>query len=199
MDVNGFIAFFAGMISFFSPCVLPLVPSYLIFLSGATVSSYAELAQAKHKKAVLVHSCSFIVGFSLVFISLGVSSSFLGGLLVEYQKWVLRLGGLLLVIMGLNSLNVLKIPFLNQEKMVHLTERPIGLLGSFAIGAQNAALTGNPSTDYSTHTLLLHIQDYGSMRLEMGYASAVAVVLFVIMTVSWTLISKVLNAAAPDQ
>lgn len=134
MDVNGFIAFFGGIISFFSPCVLPLVPSYLIFLSGATISTHGELAQAKHKRAVLIHSCSFILGFSLVFIALGVSSSFVGGLLVEYQKWILRVGGLLLVIMGLNSLNILKIPFLNQEKMIHLSERPIGLLGSFVVG-----------------------------------------------------------------
>lgn len=134
MDVNGFIAFFAGVVSFFSPCVLPLVPSYLIFLSGATISNFGDLAQAKHKKAVLIHSCSFIVGFSLVFIALGISSSFLGGLLMEYQKWILRIGGLLLVIMGLNSLNILKIPFLNREKMIHLSDRPIGLLGSFIIG-----------------------------------------------------------------
>lgn len=134
MDVNAFIAFFAGVVSFFSPCVLPLVPSYLIFLSGATISSYGDLAQSKHKRAVLIHSCSFIVGFSFVFIALGVSSSFLGGLLIEYQKWILRAGGVLLVIMGLNSLNVLKIPFLNQEKVVHLSERPIGLLGSFVVG-----------------------------------------------------------------
>lgn len=134
MDVNGFIAFFAGVVSFFSPCVLPLVPSYLIFLSGATISNFGDLAQAKHKKAVLIHSCSFIVGFSLVFIALGISSSFLGGLLMEYQKWILRIGGLLLVIMGLNSLNILKIPLLNREKMIHLSDRPIGLLGSFAIG-----------------------------------------------------------------
>lgn len=134
MDVNGFIAFFAGVLSFFSPCVLPLVPSYMIFLSGATISDYGELAQARHKKAVIIHSCSFIVGFSLVFIGLGVSSSFLGGFLLDYQKWILRIGGLLLIVMGLNSLNVLKIPFLNQEKMVHLSRRPIGLLGSFAIG-----------------------------------------------------------------
>jgi cytochrome c-type biogenesis protein len=134
MDVNGFIAFFAGVVSFFSPCVLPLVPSYLIFLSGATITNFSDLAEAKHKKAVLIHSCSFIVGFSLVFIALGVSSSFLGGLLMEYQKWILRVGGLLLIIMGLNSLNVLKIPFLDRQKTIQLSERPIGLLGSFAIG-----------------------------------------------------------------
>jgi cytochrome c-type biogenesis protein len=134
MDVNGFIAFIAGVASFFSPCVLPLVPSYLVFLSGATISNFGDLARPEHKRAVLIHSVSFILGFSLVFIALGVSSSFLGSLLLKYQRWILQVGGLLLVIMGLNSLNILKIPFLNREKAIHLSERPIGLLGSFAIG-----------------------------------------------------------------
>ena len=64
---------------------------------------------------------------------------------------------------------------------------------SFAIGAQCAALTGNPSTDYSTHTILLHMQDYANTRFELGYASAIAVVLFVIMLLSWLLIQKVLK------
>lgn len=64
---------------------------------------------------------------------------------------------------------------------------------SFAIGAQCAALTGNPSTDYSTHTILLHMQDYANTRFELGYASAIAVVLFVIMLLSWFLIQKVLK------
>ena len=71
--------------------------------------------------------------------------------------------------------------------------------GSFAIGVQPAALTGMPSTDYSTHTLVLHIQDYGNTRLEMGYASAVAVVLFVIMVVSWVVINKAISSVAPDE
>ncbi len=70
--------------------------------------------------------------------------------------------------------------------------------GSFAIGAQCAALTGNPSTDYSTHTILLHMTDYGTTRFEMGYASAIAVVLFVIMLLSWVLINKVLRKFASD-
>lgn len=70
--------------------------------------------------------------------------------------------------------------------------------GSFAIGAQCSALTGFPSTDYSTHTLLLHIQDYSGNRLEMGYASAIAVVLFVIMIVSWVVINKLLKVFTND-
>lgn len=74
----------------------------------------------------------------------------------------------------------------------------LSISGSFAIGSQCAALTGFPSTDYSTHTLVLHIQDYGSNRLEMGYASAIAVVLFAIMIATWTLISKAIKGLSPD-
>lgn len=72
----------------------------------------------------------------------------------------------------------------------------LSVSSSFSIGAQNAVLTGMPSTEYSTHTLVLHIQDYGNLRLEMGYASAVAVVLFSIMVVTWVLINKGLNSIA---
>ena len=74
----------------------------------------------------------------------------------------------------------------------------LSISGSFAIGSQCAALTGFPSTDYSTHTMVLHIQDYGSNRLEMGYASAVAVVLFAIMVTTWTLINRAIKCFTPD-
>jgi len=134
MDVSALLAFGAGVLSFFSPCVLPLVPSYLIFISGASISNYDELSTGKHRKTLLLHSVSFIVGFSLVFISLGVSSSLLGNLFSTYERWIVRIGGLLLIFFGLNMLNVLKIPFLNQEKMYHMRARPIGFIGSFLIG-----------------------------------------------------------------
>lgn len=74
----------------------------------------------------------------------------------------------------------------------------LSISGSFAIGAQCAALTGMPSTDYSTHTLVLHIQDYGYLRLEMGYASAIAVVLFVLMVVTWAAINRALRGFSSD-
>lgn len=70
--------------------------------------------------------------------------------------------------------------------------------GAFAIGAQCSALTGNPSTNYSTHTILLHMTDYGTTRFEMGYASTIAVVLFIIMLLSWMLINKVLRKFSED-
>jgi cytochrome c-type biogenesis protein len=114
--------------------VLPLVPSYLIFISGATIDSYTELSSVQHRKTLLLHSISFIFGFSLVFVSLGISSSLLGNLFSTYERWIVRIGGLLLIVFGLNMLNVLKIPFLNQEKMCHMRTKPIGLLGSFLIG-----------------------------------------------------------------
>ncbi len=134
MDVTAFLAFSAGILSFFSPCVLPLVPSYLIFISGASIENYSDLSTKKHRKTLLLHALSFIVGFSLVFISLGLSSSLLGNLFSTYEKWIVRIGGVILILFGLNMLNILKIPFLNQEKMVHLKAKPIGLVGSFVIG-----------------------------------------------------------------
>jgi cytochrome c-type biogenesis protein len=134
MDVTGILAFSAGLLSFFSPCVLPLVPSYMIYISGAAVDNYSDLSHPTTRRAVLLHCITFILGFSLVFVALGLSSSFLGALFSTYQTWIMRVGGILLILMGLNSLGVLKIPFLNQEKAVHLKTKPLGFLGSFLIG-----------------------------------------------------------------
>jgi cytochrome c-type biogenesis protein len=134
MDVTAFLAFSAGILSFFSPCVLPLVPSYLIVISGASISNYAELSSGQHRKTLLLHAVSFIAGFSLLFIFYGILSSLLGNLFATYQAWVVRVGGLLLILFGLNMLNIVKIPFLNQEKMYHMRTKPIGLVGSFLIG-----------------------------------------------------------------
>ena len=74
----------------------------------------------------------------------------------------------------------------------------LSISGAFSVGAVPAALTGNPSTDYSTHTLLLHIQDYSASRLELGYASAVAVILFVIMITAWVGLRKLLSSISGD-
>ncbi len=134
-DISGLLAFAAGFLSFFSPCILPLIPSYLIFISGITFDNYNELKTKKYRKVVLIHSVAFILGFSFVFVSLGISSSILGNFLTDYQEYIIRVGGIFLIAMGLFYLNILRIPFLNQEKLIRLEKKPIGLFGSFVIGA----------------------------------------------------------------
>jgi len=133
-DFTGVIAFISGLLSFFSPCILPLVPSYLIFISGITYDDYKKLQPLTYRKIVLIHSLAFIVGFSFVFVTLGVSSSALGKLLSNYQVYIMRIGGFILIILGLYYLDVIRIPFLNREKVFHLQEKPVGLFGSFVIG-----------------------------------------------------------------
>ncbi len=133
-DFTGIVAFISGLLSFFSPCILPLVPSYLIFISGITFDDYKKLQSTKYRKIVLIHSLSFIIGFSFVFIILGISSSALGKLLSNYQVYIMRVGGFILIILGLYYLDVVKIPLLNRERVLHLQEKPVGLFGSFIIG-----------------------------------------------------------------
>jgi cytochrome c-type biogenesis protein len=134
IDFTSIIAFSTGILSFFSPCILPLVPSYLIFISGITFDNYNELEFKKYRKIVLIHSISFIFGFSVVFVSLGISSSLIGKFLSIYQTYIMRFGGLILILMGLYYLNIIRIPMLNHEKIIHLKEKPVGLLGSFIVG-----------------------------------------------------------------
>jgi cytochrome c-type biogenesis protein len=134
MDVNGLVAFVGGLLSFFAPCVFPLVPSFLVYVSGTCISQASDLSDKTNRKKILFHSVSFIIGFSLVFVSMGLSSSIIGNILGLYGKWIMRVGGVVLMIMGLNMLDVLKIPFLNRDKVVRLNDKPAGFAGSFLVG-----------------------------------------------------------------
>ncbi len=136
MDFTSVVAFVSGLLSFFSPCVLPLVPSYLIFISGISFDNYMhpDAERGRYRRIVLAHSIAFIFGFSFVFISLGISSSFIGSFFSEYQTYIIRFGGLVLIVMGLFYLNIIKMPFLNQEKVIHLHKKPLGFMGSFIVG-----------------------------------------------------------------
>ncbi len=83
---------------------------------------------------MLTHSIAFVLGFSFVFITLGITSSMIGNFLSTYQTYISRIGGMLLIIMGLFSLNLIKIPLLSQEKIIHLKNKPLGIFGSFVVG-----------------------------------------------------------------
>ena len=128
------VAFGAGLLSFLSPCVLPLVPSYLGFLTGMT---FPELGT--RRRTALIHALLFVVGFSLVFILLGASATALGRALGYYQVWLQRVGGILIVFFGLFCLGVFSIPRLVTEHRVQLDRKPVGYLGSALVGMAFAA------------------------------------------------------------
>ena len=134
MDINWVIAFSSGVLCFFAPCVLPLIPSYLIFISGISFDNPVEFKTPRYRRIMLIHSIAFVLGFSSVFVAFGLSSSIIGRFLSSYQIYLVRIGGIALIIMGLFLLNLIKIPFLNREKVIHLKRKPIGIFGSFVVG-----------------------------------------------------------------
>ncbi|MEW6674922.1 MAG: cytochrome c biogenesis protein CcdA [Nitrospirota bacterium] len=139
-EVTFSLAFVFGLLSFASPCVLPLIPSYLSYITGL---SFADLTGEEDKKRIqkvtIVNSAFFILGFSLVFIGLGASASFIGSFLLEYKDTMRIAGGILIIIFGLYVLGIIKIGFLIRERRLHLKERPLGYIGSLLIGITFAA------------------------------------------------------------
>jgi len=128
------VAFAAGLLSFLSPCVLPLVPSYIGFLTGMTLPEMAG-----RRKATLLHALCFVAGFSLVFILLGASATALGRALNYYQLWLQRIGGALIVAFGLVCLGAIRATWLVRDSRVHMDQKPVGLLGSTLVGMAFAA------------------------------------------------------------
>jgi cytochrome c-type biogenesis protein len=131
------VAFGAGVVSFLSPCVLPLFPSYLSFITGLTfdeLSAPGPDARARVRRLTILHSLLFILGFMLVFVALGASATALGQFLRSNQVWIRRVAGLVIVLFGLHITGLLNFAFLRRERRVHLQERPEGMLGSVVVG-----------------------------------------------------------------
>lgn len=123
-------AFLAGLLSFLSPCVLPLVPSYLSFVTG--MSGVAEI-QARRNLALL-HAALFVAGFTLIFVALGATATAFGRLLNAYQLWLERVGGALIVFFGLYAVGAFRIALLSREARFQLADKPLGFLGSLLAG-----------------------------------------------------------------
>ncbi len=153
------VAFTAGVLSFLSPCVLPLIPSYATFVtgmsldeltgrpgrtggpagavvagSGAVALGAPAEAASRVRRAVLIHGALFVLGFSLVFMLLGASATVLGTFFRVYRDWVGRIGGLILVFFGLYLFGLLKIGVFSRDARVHLSEKPSGYAGSLLVG-----------------------------------------------------------------
>lgn len=129
-------AFLAGALSFLSPCVLPLVPPYLCFLTGASLEEMTgqEGEAAPPMRVVMPPAALFVLGFSAVFVALGATASVLGQLLRDHLFLLGQIAGAVIIVMGLHFLGVFRLAFLNREARYHHAARPAGLTGAFAIG-----------------------------------------------------------------
>jgi len=134
-NISLFAAFTAGIISFISPCVLPLIPAYLSFISGVSVE---EMKSRDRKSEVLkkvsLNTILFILGFSVVFVALGASATFFGEFLLAKLSLFNKIAGVIIMILGVHLLGVFRIRFLDYEKRFHTKSRSLGLFGSFLVG-----------------------------------------------------------------
>jgi cytochrome c-type biogenesis protein len=133
-DVSIAAAFVAGLLSFLSPCVLPLVPPYLIYLAGASIERLADAeAKPQVRAEALVAALLFVAGFSTVFVALGASASAIGALITRYSQQLAIAAGIVIIVMGLHFLGVTRISILLREKRLPMA-RPVGLWGAYVMG-----------------------------------------------------------------
>lgn len=135
-DVTVAVAFGAGLLSFVSPCVLPIYPAFLSYITGV---SYRDLQDSKMDQRAILHTIIFLIGFSIVYISLGVGIGFISDLLIQYDDTIRMVGGLLCIIFGLMLLGVFTPQFLMQNHKIEIKNRPSGYIGTFIIGIAFAA------------------------------------------------------------
>ena len=134
VSVGVLVAFAAGLLSFLSPCVLPLVPSYIGFLTGMTAPDAVN-----RRRITVTHALFFVLGFTLVFLALGAGASAFGAALKSQKLLLARIGGVIIILFGLWTVGIVKLPFLEREQRFQVDEKPVGYLGSSLVGMAFAA------------------------------------------------------------
>jgi cytochrome c-type biogenesis protein len=137
-DLNILLAFGAGLLSFISPCCLPLYPAFLSYITGISVQELKE-ENAMLRKTALLHTTFFLIGFSIIFLFLGLSTTMIGDLFVQYQTLLRQIGAIVIIFFGLVVMGFISPTFLMKDKKVRFQSRPTGYLGSVLIGIGFAA------------------------------------------------------------
>lgn len=163
-DLSLYLAFAAGLLSFLSPCVLPLVPSYLAFITGLSFEELTQEQPKQHRRrTILFHSLLFVLGFSSLFTALGASATFLGQFLSSHRDTIRMAGGVMIILFGLFISGVFSFGFLQREKKFHLRNKPLGYLGSFVVGLTFAA-GWTPCVGPILSSILLYASTHEDMR-----------------------------------
>lgn len=138
-NISFIVAFTAGFMSFISPCVLPLLPSYVSFITGMSFEDMTKEEElGRVRKAAALHSLLFITGFSLVFVSLGASASYIGNFMNQHMDIFQKAGGSVVMLLGIHFTGLINVGFLQKEKRFHLKDKPIGYAGSVLVGVSFA-------------------------------------------------------------
>jgi len=139
-NISYLVAFVAGFLTYLSPCLLPLVPSFIAYIAGVSFGDLKDVEKrGEVRKKTVIHSLLFILGFSIVFILLGLTATIIGKTLFQYQNVIRIVGGALIIIFGLYLTGVLKLDFLIKERRINLPIKGATYLGSFLIGVTFAA------------------------------------------------------------
>ena len=133
-EISYFYVVLAGLLSFLSPCVLPIVPGYLCFMAGTSLDKLQVDHDNITKKRVFKFSLSFVLGFSTVFVVLGASATLLSSVVYEYLDYLRIAGGIIIIIFGIHFMQVIQIPFLNREMRYQIENYRPGIVGSYIIG-----------------------------------------------------------------
>jgi cytochrome c-type biogenesis protein len=134
VDIGVWASFAAGILSFLSPCILPLVPPYLCFLAGTTLDELTAKSGGVATSQVMIRATAFTLGFGFVFVLLGASASTLGQLVSEHLTLLSRVAGAAIVVLGLHLLGIVRLNWLMRQARIEPRAKPAGVLGAFAIG-----------------------------------------------------------------
>ncbi len=127
-------ALFAGLLSFFSPCILPLIPAYFTFITGFSLDELTGGKSSSVRKKIVFSTIAYVAGFSTVFILLGASASFFGGVALQYKDWIRIIGGILIVVLGIHMTGIIRIKGLEFEKRLNVQKKPLHFMGTFLVG-----------------------------------------------------------------
>lgn len=170
-SISLFIAFSAGLLSFVSPCVLPLVPSYVSYITGLSLSELTAHDEGRRVKWItLKNSLLFILGFSIVFIAFGASATFIGQVFLNHQVLIRKIGGIVIVFFGFVIMGALKIPALMSYKQYQFSRRPAGAVGTVLVGVAFAA-AWTPCVGPILGTILLYASTSKSIAQGIGLLS----------------------------
>jgi cytochrome c-type biogenesis protein len=124
----------AGLLSFFSPCILPLIPAYFSFITGFSLEELTTVPTTRVRRKVILSTLVYVAGFTTVFILLGASASFLGRMVQTYSQVIRIAGGVLIILLGIHLTGLFRIPFLDYDKRVHMDQKPLHWAGTFLVG-----------------------------------------------------------------